>query len=178
MTITLADGDMCELSGFGVCKSIAQPVTTIVRGIPGGSVRYPATPTVMGREALVRLDGDVFVFTETRHRWTKVERIGFTKRTPEQNAALKEIRPQRFVVIRIFQPRLDRLPIFVLVDDRLGMPILAIGDIETCAPGAGGARGADVNMGIEWHPEGYSPTWLEAAMRPPSTPDKFRSAIR
>lgn len=150
-TTAIADGDMRVLDGFGIYKQVAAPRTT------GGSafnVVTPMKPTVIVNQTLVRLDGETYVFSARRGRWTSKDVTSDVEipLTGDQRGSLKEIMPGRLVTIRVLEQVPEEL-IILMLDEHLGMPILALGNIRM--------TGYAAHLTTEWHPEGYMPTWLQ-----------------
>jgi hypothetical protein len=168
----ISDGDMRVLDGFGVFKQMAAPRRT------GGStfnVVTPTKPMVVANQTLVRLDGETFVFSEARGAWdpTHVTSDVDVPLTGDQRGVLKDIKPGRLVTIRIIEQVLGEI-IVILLDEHLGMPILAVGNIRTPLlrrdwselvqrhlPADLSQRRVVLGLRTEWHPEGYMPAWLQ-----------------
>jgi hypothetical protein len=181
----IADGDMRTLDGFGTYKEILKPRQTdgalmgawyqIVGADP------PTKPTLIANQTLVRLDGATWIFYEHRGRWelTTCDREvhvqtraplleslrsgGMASSTPltkEQRGALKTIDPPRVVTIRIIE-QVPGETIILFLDELLGMPILAIGNIRASKTSSEPWSTSVIGLVTEWRPDGYMPPWLE-----------------
>jgi len=160
----LEDGAMVTLGGFGTLPLVMKPRTTQNPGYPG-STTYPARPTTIGMLAIVELDGDTLVWvSDVRGRWTEIQ---VRELLDDEDRAMKRFEPARVCTVRIFGSQCapiiaPALHTFMLVDERLGRPILGIHNEIRPRGHMRDPRDRRIlfSPAVEWHPEGYDPPWL------------------
>lgn len=171
MTIQIADGDMLVLRGFGTMPLVLKPRTT--RNPDGhGDTISPARPTVIGTMAIARFEIRALLFIQNHRRiWHDLQARDLLE---DEANACKAIDPPRLVTVRVFKNKQPNagLPVFMLVDEALGRPILGIHNRllqrhERHAAGHDPGRASRIvgvstyfESACEWHPDGYDPPWL------------------